>query len=100
LNKAGWQTITTTHIENLEEQAADDHIDALILDIDVPMLGGMEVCVKLWGMGKELPTLVIAGQAAEWSEAGGGSLCHLYKPVDPAMILALIDKTRRRLRVA
>jgi DNA-binding NtrC family response regulator len=100
LNKAGWPTIAARSFADVEVKAADHHIDALILDIDAPMLGSMEVCAKLWRMGKELPTLVITGEAQEWSDAARGSVCHLFKPVDPAMILALIDRTRRKLRVA
>jgi two-component system response regulator HydG len=100
LNKAGWPTIATRSFADVEVKAIDHHIDALILDIDAPMLGSMEVCTRLWRMGKELPTVVITGEAPEWSDAERGSVCHLFKPVDPAMILALIDRTRRKLRVA
>ena len=63
----------------------------MIVDIDVPMLGGVEICGELWRMGRYVPTLVVTGELGGWSPVATGSVCHLFKPVDPAMILSLLD---------
>jgi DNA-binding response OmpR family regulator len=91
LTEAGWPVSVADTSDEAKLQAAATHLDAVIVDIDVPMLGGVEICAELWRMGRNAPTLVVTGELGGWSPVAAGSVCHLFKPVDPAMILSLID---------
>jgi two-component system, NtrC family, response regulator HydG len=100
LTKAGWPTLVANSCADAKRQAANTALDALIVDVDVPMLGGVEVCAELWRMGKDVPTLVVTGETAASSDMEPGSVCHLFKPVDPSMILSLIENAKPNLRLA
>jgi two-component system, NtrC family, response regulator HydG len=93
LTEAGWPVSVADTSDEAKLQAAATHLDAVIVDIDVPMLGGVEICAELWRMGRNAPTLVVTGELSGWLPVAAGSVCHLFKPVDPAMILSLIDDT-------
>jgi DNA-binding response OmpR family regulator len=91
LTEAGWPVSVADSSNEAKLQAAANPLDAVILDIDAPMLGGVEICAELWRMGRDIPTLVITGEQSGWFPVPAGSVCHLFKPVDPAIILSLID---------
>jgi DNA-binding response OmpR family regulator len=90
LTKAGWPTLVAKGCDDAKHKIAGTALDALILDIDLPMLGSIEMCAELWRMGTDVPTLVLAGEAAS-QLVTAGSVYHLFKPVDPSVILSLID---------
>lgn len=100
LTNAGWPTLVANCSADARRQAANTALDALIVDIDVPLLAGVEVCTELWRMGRDVPTLVVTGETATGVDMAPGSVCHLFKPVDPSMILTLIENSKPNLRVA
>jgi DNA-binding NtrC family response regulator len=100
LNEAGWPTLAVSCSEDAKMRAADAMLDAMIVDIDAPLLGSMEVCAELWRMGRRLPTVIVTPEEEEVKPVAPGNVCHLFKPVDPVQVLSLIDKVAPGLRVA
>jgi two-component system, NtrC family, response regulator HydG len=76
--------------------ASHDGLDCLILDMRMPVLGGIEVYLRLKHAGRSVPTIFVTGFPAE-RNAALARLAHpldqdiLMKPFDPAELLAALD---------
>jgi DNA-binding response OmpR family regulator len=99
LTGAGWQALFATSCAEARHKAADVTLGALIVDVDAPMLGSMEICAELWRMGMDVPTLVVTRKNCGSPAVEAGSVCHLFKPVDPSFVLALVENAKTNLRV-
>jgi CheY-like chemotaxis protein len=76
------------------------HVDVLILDLRLPTLSGLEVCLELQRRGRSLPTILATAYAQEetamldqlqtLSVTGV-----LTKPFDPAQLLAIVETATR-----
>ncbi len=99
------QPILTQHgyrvrIANTGEEAlalaSHNVLDCLILDMRMPVLGGIEVYLRLKNAGRSLPTIFITGFPNE-RNAALARLSQpldqgiLMKPFDPAELLAALD---------
>jgi two-component system response regulator QseB len=78
-------------------------IDALILDLGLPGMDGLEVLRRARGAGDATPVLVLsardaAGQRVEGLDAGADD--YLVKPFDVEELLARVRALQRRLRGA
>ncbi|HKQ95307.1 MAG TPA: response regulator [Aestuariivirgaceae bacterium] len=100
LMMAGWPTVTARNAAEAQAQLNSTHIDAMILDLNDPTLTGAEVCAEVNRMGKHVPTLLVTGDQTRTGPVRRGGVAHLHKPVDPAEVLALIDRARPALRIA
>jgi len=78
------------------EKAAKDGIDCLILDLKLPILGGIEVYLRLRELGCTVPTIFITGFPGERNLALARlepphEKDVLMKPFDPTVLLAAVD---------
>jgi DNA-binding response OmpR family regulator len=99
LTEAGWPVLFAASSVEAMHKAADATLGALILDVDAPMLGSMQICTDLWRMGKDVPTLIVTSEYAGLPAMEAGAVCHLFKPVDPSILLSLIENAKRTLQV-
>jgi CheY-like chemotaxis protein len=85
--------------------ASQYHPDVVLLDIGLPGLNGYEVAREIRSQaGNCMPTIIaITGWGQEEDKrraAEAGFAWHLTKPIDPALLQAILDKlSPARLRV-
>jgi len=81
------------------EQASERHPHAVLLDLGMPRMDGIEAARRIRELPGQRPLLVALtgwGQSAdrEQTEAAGFD-CHLVKPADPDEILGIIERNTR-----
>ena len=84
----------------LERVAAADPADAMILDVLMPGIDGLEVCRRLRAEGSELPVLMLTARAEVDSRVAGldaGADDYLPKPFALAELLARLRALLRRM---
>jgi two-component system, OmpR family, response regulator MprA len=85
--------------EALERLEADSHPDALILDVLMPGVDGLEVCRRLRRMGSRLPVLMLTARDAVENRVAGldaGADDYVTKPFALEELLARIRALLRR----
>lgn len=83
-------------------KAATKYYDAIILDINLPEMNGIELCKKLREKGKNVPVIMLTSRSTtddviEWLKVWADD--YLVKPFDYGELLARIESlTRRNLK--
>ena len=88
LVKSGDEAIKTVNEEN---------VDVMILDLNLPVIDGIEVYTKLQDKNRTVPTIIITGHAAEHAESLASMRDMavtgiLNKPFDPSILLSKLDE--------
>jgi DNA-binding response OmpR family regulator len=68
-------------------------LDAVLLDVDLPDVSGVDLCARLRELRPDLPVVVCSGHATGADVARLlqlGVLCYFQKPVAPAELLATV----------
>ena len=86
-----YRVITARNGEEALAQAEAEHPDLIILDITMPMLGGLTVCSRLKqsGVTSAIPILMLTARSAveDVSKAmAAGADDYVVKPYDPAVL--------------
>ena len=103
LEQAGWNVRTATTGLQAVDIVSRGGISVLVLDLNMPILSGVQVCEELARRGVELPIMVATSsddgkrQFSQHNIAG-----FLQKPVDPRAILEFVETnlTRTSARAA
>ena len=77
--------------------AASTTVDVMILDLNLPVIDGIEVYTRLQSMNQVVPTIIITGHAAEHSESLDSMRDMaitgvLNKPFDPSVLLEKLSE--------
>jgi two-component system response regulator FixJ len=67
----------------------------LILDLHLPVMGGLEYLASLGKRGPELPVVIVTGRSDDASRQRAfelGAMAFLEKPVDDRELLSVIDR--------
>jgi PAS domain S-box-containing protein len=85
------------------EQASERHPDAVLLDLGMPRMDGIEAARRIRALpGGDAPLLVALtgwGQNSDRERTNAAGFdCHLVKPADPDEILGLIERGTREAR--
>src|SRR5918992_1120373 len=102
LDKEGYQVRVAGDGESALEQSSLFAPDAVVLDLGLPKLDGVEVCRRLRAEG-DVPILVVTARDAVESRVEGldsGADDSLVKPFAPAELLARIRALLRRVEPA
>jgi CheY-like chemotaxis protein len=90
----GHRALCATDGAGALEVAAADPPDAAVLDLMMPRMNGVELARRLRGAGGRRPVLVALtgwrGSAVERWAAEGGFDAVLFKPAEPAALLAAL----------
>ncbi len=84
--------------EEALEKAAAARTDLIVLDVDMPGIGGIETCRRLRAAGNRVPVIMLTGRTAEADTVGGldaGANDYVTKPFAFAVLLA---RVRAQLR--
>ncbi|MBI1275083.1 response regulator [bacterium] len=98
LNKAGYTTATALHGRDALEKLSKQAFDALVLDITMPEMDGLELCKEL-RKTSELPILFLSSRDEEIDriigfEVGGDD--YITKPFSPRELVARIKAVLKR----
>lgn len=96
LQTAGWTVRTAETGLQAVDIATRGGISAIVLDVEMPVYGGVEVCAELKRRGIELP-IIVATSRDDAREMFNQYDIHgfLHKPVDPRAILEFVESTLR-----
>lgn len=84
--------------EEALEKAAAARVDLIVLDVDMPGIGGIETCRRLRAAGNRVPVIMLTGRSGEADTVGGldaGANDYVTKPFAFAVLLA---RVRAQLR--
>jgi two-component system response regulator MprA len=95
----GYETVSAANGQEALAQVADAIPDALVLDIGLPDLDGLEVCRRLRGAGNRVPVLILTARDAIEDRIDGldaGADDYLVKPFDVGELKARLRALLRR----
>jgi len=98
----GYQVDTATDGLEALEHVARSRPDALVLDVMMPRVGGLEACRRLRADGDDLPILVLTARDSVADRVAGldaGADDYLVKPFDLEELLARLRALLRRSAV-
>ena len=94
---AGYSVCVAHDGRQAVDRVGQGGVDALVLDIRMPVLSGLYVCLELKATGKSVPTIVVTGYAGE--ETGALRLLRsmpdtqiMFKPFDPRELIKAIGE--------
>jgi two-component system response regulator MprA len=99
LVKGGYETILARNGQEALTQIAKADPDAVVLDIGLPDLDGLEVCRRLRGAGNRVPVLMLTARGAVEDRIEGldaGADDYLVKPFDVGELKARLRAVLRR----
>ena len=94
----GFTALTAASGEEALRKAAEERIDLVILDVDMPGMNGREVCRQLREKGIRVPVIMLTGRSGESDTVAGleaGANDYVSKPFSFAVLLA---RVRSQLR--
>lgn len=98
LEQAGWNVRTATTGLQAVDIVSRGGISALVLDLEMPILNGVEVCEELTRRGVELPIMVAtSSHNGERQFSQHKTTGFLQKPVDPRAILEFVETNLTRI---
>jgi two-component system, OmpR family, response regulator MprA len=96
---AGYETVPVETGEAALAEIARSEPDAVVLDIGLPDVDGLEVCRRLRGSGKRVPVLMLTARDAVSDRIDGldaGADDYLVKPFDVGELRARLRALMRR----
>jgi two-component system response regulator MprA len=99
LTLGGFETVSAGSGQDALKQVADASPDALVLDIGLPDLDGLEVCRRLREAGNRIPVLMLTARDAIEDRIDGldaGADDYLVKPFDVGELKARLRALLRR----
>jgi DNA-binding response OmpR family regulator len=102
LRASGYRVLAAADGEAAVEITALERPDLVLLDIGLPVLGGLEVCRRIREFST-VPVIMVTAKAAEADTVAGldaGADDYLAKPFGPPELLARVRAALRRARYA
>ena len=107
LESKGYAVTSVTNGADAVEQVRRGRYDMVLLDEQMPGMGGLETLSEIKGVAPELPVVIVTKSEEEYlmEEALGGQISdYLTKPVNPSQILLtckrILDRPRIRIEKA
>lgn len=93
LSNAGYKTLETARGDEAIELIENQRIDALVLDLNLPVLDGLSVCRKV-RRTSDIPIIMVTAKESEVDELEGlqsGANDYITKPFSPRVFVARVD---------
>src|SRR3954462_7388803 len=98
----GYETVPVEDGESALAEVARSRPDAVVLDVGLPDVDGLEVCRRLRGGGNRVPVLMLTARDAVADRIDGldpGADDYLVKPFDVGELQARLRALLRRSRI-
>ena len=97
INRNGYHSELVCNGEEALARAIRGGVDVLVLDLKMPLIDGIDVYTALKAQGRDIPTVIISGNTAEFSERLAlfddvVVTGILNKPFDPLVLLDRLEK--------
>jgi DNA-binding NtrC family response regulator len=95
LGREGFQVTTSTSAQSALELVAAQDFDAVVTDLSMPEMGGLELCERVLGTRPNVPVVVITGQGSLETAIGAmrvGAYDFITKPVDPKILVVSVAR--------
>ncbi|MPZ49283.1 MAG: response regulator [Dehalococcoidia bacterium] len=89
----GFDVTTARHgQEGLDQMQQDGNFDAIVLDLQMPVMDGRTFYKEMRGSGYSTPVLVLSAYQAEEARRELGAEASLNKPFDPEVLVESLHK--------
>ena len=95
LEREGYKVTTSTSAGSALELVGSVDFDLVLTDLQMPEMGGLELCERVLGTRPNVPVVVITGQGSLESAIGAirvGSYDFITKPVDPKLLILTVSR--------
>jgi len=107
LRHRGYEVLQAGDGEQALDKLRDEIVDLAIVDVMMPVMGGLELRQRLHDMAPGVATILVTGQPDRLDDLmeddcdfQAGRVSVLYKPVHPVKLLAEVDKRLMTLSAA
>ncbi|MGL4522042.1 MAG: response regulator transcription factor [Bacilli bacterium] len=101
LEKAGYEVVVVHDGKSALEAAQSEYFDAIVLDVMLPRMDGIEVCKELRAQKYTTPIMMLTAKDDEFDKILGlelGADDYLTKPFSPREVVARIKAMIRRTK--
>ncbi len=97
ITTSGFQCKLVKSGDEALKMVSEQAVDIMILDLNLPVIDGIEVYTKLQNEKRNIPTIIITGHAAEHAESLASMRDMevtgiLNKPFDPSILLSRLEE--------
>ena len=92
LRASGFDAITAANGAEALRRLDDHDADLIVLDLEMPVMGGREFYRRLRARGSRVPVVILSAYGAERARAELGADAAVQKPFEPAELVAVIGR--------
>ena len=96
----GYEVNTAENGKEAFEKLLSSHYDVVITDLQMPLMGGMELLEKISQMTSNIITILLTGTTVTPSAVSGKPFAHLSKPFSHNQLIHLVQKGLQTSTVA
>ena len=102
LVRSGYKVTTSTNALAALEQVATQDFDAVLTDLQMPEMSGLDLCERVLGTRPNMPVVVITGQGSLETAIASirvGAYDFITKPVDPKLLQLSVSRAIQHRRL-
>jgi CheY-like chemotaxis protein len=88
----GYEVNTAENGKEAFDELLHNHYDVVITDMQMPLMGGMELLDKISQMTANIVTILLTGNTVTPSDVSGKPFAHLSKPFSHNQLIHLVQK--------
>jgi DNA-binding NtrC family response regulator len=93
LERQGMSVTACTSAERALDRAAAEPYDAVLTDLAMPEMDGIEVCQRIADMNPALPVIVVTGHGGmETAALRAGAFDFVVKAIDPQLLTLVVAR--------
>ncbi|AKU98119.1 Response regulator of zinc sigma-54-dependent two-component system [Labilithrix luteola] len=95
LEREGYSVTTCTSAQRALELVSAQDFDSVLTDLQMPEMGGLELCERVLGTRPSVPVVVITGQGSLETAIGAmrvGAYDFITKPVDSKLLIVAVSR--------
>jgi CheY-like chemotaxis protein len=96
----GYAVTTAENGKEAFDELLNNHYDVVITDMQMPLMGGMELLEKISQMTSNIITILLTGTTVTQSAVSGKPFAHLSKPFSHNQLIHLVQKGLQTSTVA
>jgi CheY-like chemotaxis protein len=96
----GYAVTTAENGKEAFDELLKNHYDVVITDMQMPLMGGMELLEKISQMTSNIITILLTGTTVTQSAVSGKPFAHLSKPFSHNQLIHLVQKGLQTSTVA
>ena len=102
LREEGAKVVATTSVREALDRVATEDFDAVLTDLSMNEMGGLDVCQRIAGVQPNLPVIVVTGLGSLDSAIAAmraGAYDFITKPIDPKLLSISVSRALERKRM-